>query len=107
MRALEINRRRQMKKNRDTQDCNSKEKGQPKNNTVNDPVGGTKEASEDRVWSIQAAAAETGPQESTGIRAKHSDTIKRVHAAEGKVDAVNNQRKQSTSKRTTQGKCFV
>ena len=107
LRAIKIRQRRQMEQNRDTQNCNSKEKRQTKTNSANDTEYGTNEASDDKVRSIQAAAAESGPQQLTGVKAKHSNTIKRANIIEGKVNTVNNQREQSTSKRTTLGKCFV
>jgi len=96
-----------MEQNRDTQNRNSKEKGKAKTNSASDTEDGTNKASDDKVQSIQAAAAESGPQQLTGIKAKHSNTIKRANATKGKVNTVNNQREQSTSKRTTPGKCFV
>ena len=107
LRALKIRQRRQMKQNRDTQNRNSKEKGQAKTNSASDTEDGTNEASDDKVRSIQAAGAESGSQQLIGIKPKHSNTMKRANATEGKVNTVNNQWEQSTSKRTTPGKCFV
>ena len=69
LRALKIRRRQQMEQNRGTQNSNSKEKGQAKTNSSNDTEDGTNKASDDKVrWLIQVAAAESGPQQLTGIK---------------------------------------
>ena len=60
-----------MEQNRDTQNHSSREKGQAKTNSASDTEDGTNEASDYRVRSNQAAAAESGPQQLTGIKAKH------------------------------------
>ena len=68
-----------MEHNTGTQDHDSKEEGQPKDDTLNDPVVSSKEPSEDSVRLIRTTAAEAGPQEWTIIKAKHSATMKRVN----------------------------